>query len=127
MPMPSSMFAHINYFPIIILSEKQRCHGFWLFGFSFYWQLRQQVGHTFIHLDRTIQCVKTGLDNSVHFISGCGIGYYAVYSSSCECEPCPIGTYNSEDLLRDSCTSCPDEWTTFLVGSISETACQLGK
>ena len=63
-----------------------------------------------------------------HLISGCGAGYFHTYphSSSCECEPCPIGTYNERDHSQ-SCTECPEGFTTMQEGSASSSECLIGK
>ena len=61
-----------------------------------------------------------------YYFLGCGTGYYSVYpnSSSCECEPCPIGTYNDREFT-DSCTACPEGVITLEEGSTRFNQCRL--
>ena len=56
---------------------------------------------------------------------GCGIGYFED-QDSCECEICPIGTYNDQDDV-ETCTSCPTGWTTLQSGSTLDSQCRLSK
>ena len=58
-------------------------------------------------------------------MSGCGSGYFED-QDSCECDICPIGTY-SEHNATESCTSCPQSWTTLQPGSTDESQCRLSK
>ena len=60
--------------------------------------------------------------------SGCGTGYHSVYPDplSCECVPCPTGSYNDKNFT-DSCTECPEGLTTSQEGSINISQCQMGK
>ena len=62
---------------------------------------------------------------------GCGTGYYGYYSvypdaTGCECQICPIGTYNSEESAQ-SCTSCPPGLTTMESGTDRSWKCRAGK
>ena len=60
----------------------------------------------------------------IFYHSGCGTGYYSTYPnpSSCECEPCPIGTYN-EMNDAESCTPCQEGFTTSQEGSTARREC----
>ena len=60
----------------------------------------------------------------VFYHSGCGTGYFSTYPdpSSCECEPCPIGTYNEREHA-DSCIPCQEGFTTSQEGSTTGTEC----
>ena len=64
----------------------------------------------------------------MHSYVGCGTGYYSVYPdpTSCECAPCPIGTYNDKDDAQ-SCTLCSQEYTTSQEGSTSSLDCHISK
>ena len=59
---------------------------------------------------------------------GCGRGYYSVYPNvtGCECEICPMGTFNSEDFA-DACISCLPGETTPQPGSSLWTDCRESK
>ena len=61
-------------------------------------------------------------------ILGCGAGYYSVYpnATGCECNICPIGTYNNRDSTA-SCTSCPSGWTTLQTGTTVYFHCRQSK
>ena len=69
-----------------------------------------------------------GLYYSYSVFSGCGTGYYRTYPNptSCECEPCPLGTYIDRDNAQE-CTSCQAGFTTFKEGSTSRTKCLGGQ
>ena len=60
----------------------------------------------------------------IKLFSGCGTGYYHIYPdpASCECEPCPRGTYNDKNYAQ-SCSQCPQGKTTFLEGSDHSSMC----
>ena len=56
---------------------------------------------------------------------GCGTGYFED-QNSCECDTCPIGTYNPQESA-ETCTSCPPGWTTLQSGSTVDLQCRLSK
>ena len=58
-------------------------------------------------------------------VIGCGPGYYGD-EYGCECDPCPIGTYNNQDFA-ESCISCPLGWTTNQSSSTLDSHCRLSK
>ena len=43
------------------------------------------------------------------------------------CEPCPFGTCNDDVIATDSCTICPADLTTIVLGATNETQCVHGK
>ena len=58
-------------------------------------------------------------------ILGCGTGYYED-QDSCDCEICPIGTYNNQEAA-ELCIQCPSGQTTLQEGSNTSSNCQPGK
>ena len=54
-------------------------------------------------------------------ILGCGTGNYED-PNSCDCETCPIGTYNNQESA-ETCISCPPGWTTLQSGSTVSSQC----
>ena len=56
-------------------------------------------------------------------VPGCGTGYFED-QDSCECDLCPVGTYNNQESV-ESCTSCPVGWTTLQSGSTGGLECRL--
>ena len=43
------------------------------------------------------------------------------------CELCPHGTYNDDQIATDSCTDCPADLTTIVLGARNVTQCVKGK
>ena len=86
------------------------------------------ISHQSLTEKRVSRWEKLHHINNLFLFVECGSGYYSVYpdSNNCECEICPIATFNDQDYVT-SCRRCQTGYTTLEEGSTDWDDCIPGK